>query len=973
MRAPRALVLCSIFVLLAGFVVGCGDDRGSSIVAPTTGFEAPSSPAIGRSVAPAGYYDTVVLTDPASMRFTLHEVIDDHTRFPYSSSSTDTWDILEQADEDPQNPSNILDLYRNASYPKAGGGNTNYNREHTWAKSYGFPNDGSTNYPYTDCHHLFLCDSGYNSSRSNKPFRFCDGSCTEKVTLLTNGVGGGSGVYPGNSNWTTGSFTSGTWEVWKDRRGDVARALFYMDVRYEGGTHNVTGAAEPDLILTDDEALIAASNTGSNESVAYMGMLTVLLQWHVEDPVDDKERHHNDVVFSYQGNRNPFVDHPEWVDCIFLGTCAGGGDTTPPAAPTALVATGGDGSIDLDWADNTETDLAGYNVYRATASGGPFSLINGGLVSLSAYSDTGLTNGVTYYYQVTAVDTASNESSPSSQASATPQGGGGGTPGVAWINEFHYDNASTDTGEFVEIAGGAGTDLTGWTVIGYNGNGGGGYKTVALSGVINDQGSGFGALSFDFSSMQNGAPDGLALVDATGTVVEFLSYEGSFTATDGPAVGLVSTDVGVAESSSTPVGDSLQRTGTGSIGTDFSWTGPTAASPGAINAGQSFGGGTPPDTTPPAAPSGLLATAHDGSVDLDWADNSEPDLDGYDVFRSTTSGGPWTQVNPSRLSVSAFTDNGVSNGTTYFYVVRATDTTGNVSSDSGEVSATPQDMTPPAAPAGVVATAGDAVVDLDWADNAESDLAGYNVLRSTTPGGGYVQVNGSLLAASLFSDSSVTNGTTYYYVIEAVDLVGNVSGSSAEVSATPEAPPVVVAGAWINEFHYDNDGKDRNEFVEVAGAAGTDLSGWTLVAYNGKGGSVYETVGLSGTIPDLQNGYGVLGFSFSKLQNGSPDGIALVDDTGAVVEFLSYEGSFTATDGPAAGVGSTDVGVSEGSGTSKNQSLQRVGTGLVATDFTWQGPSSASRGAINAGQSFAAPGGQLARTGQPVRGPAVRG
>jgi hypothetical protein len=94
-----------------------------------------------------------------------------------------------------------------------------------------------------------------------------------------------------------------------------------MDVRYEGGNHGSTGAAEPNLILTDDENLIDASNTGQNETVAYMGMLTVLLQWHAEDPVDDFERNGHEVVYGYQGNRNPFIDHPEWVECVFNGAC----------------------------------------------------------------------------------------------------------------------------------------------------------------------------------------------------------------------------------------------------------------------------------------------------------------------------------------------------------------------------------------------------------------------------------------------------------------------------------------------------------------------------------------------------------------------------------------------------------------------------------------------------------------------------
>ncbi|KFL36020.1 hypothetical protein N788_05605 [Arenimonas donghaensis DSM 18148 = HO3-R19] len=267
------------------------------------------------SVPGNDYYQGVNQASASALRASLHAIIDDHQRFPYSATATDTWDVLEFADEDPLNPGRILDVYRNASYQKYGAGNTEYNREHTWPKSYGFTNDGSTNYPYTDTHMLFLSDSGYNSSRGNKPYANCLSGCTERTTLAHNGKGGGSGVFPGNSNWYSTTY----WQTWGDRKGDVARALLYMDVRYEGGTHGVTGAAEPDLILTDDPGLIQAS--GSNLSVAYMGRLADLLQWHAEDPVDDKERLRNEAVYSYQGNRNPFIDHPEWAACVFQNQC----------------------------------------------------------------------------------------------------------------------------------------------------------------------------------------------------------------------------------------------------------------------------------------------------------------------------------------------------------------------------------------------------------------------------------------------------------------------------------------------------------------------------------------------------------------------------------------------------------------------------------------------------------------------------
>ena len=272
---------------------------------------------------PPGYYDGVDTSSAATLRSSLHAVIDDHLRYPYTASGTDTWDILEEAQTNPGNPGEILDVYKNANYAKTGGGTGVYDREHPWPKSFGFPDYNGSNYPYTDCHVLFLCDGSYNSSRNNKPYDTCGGGCDEKVTQANNGQGGGSGVYLGNSNWTEGS-GAGRWETWIGRRGDVARALLYMDVRYEGGNHGNTGAAEPDLILTDNLSLITASNTGNNESVAYMGMLSVLLQWHVDDPVDDFERDGHEVVYGYQGNRNPFIDHPEWVDCLFLDNCGGG-------------------------------------------------------------------------------------------------------------------------------------------------------------------------------------------------------------------------------------------------------------------------------------------------------------------------------------------------------------------------------------------------------------------------------------------------------------------------------------------------------------------------------------------------------------------------------------------------------------------------------------------------------------------------
>ncbi|MFP4308556.1 MAG: ExeM/NucH family extracellular endonuclease [Desulfococcaceae bacterium] len=163
---------------------------------------------------------------------------------------------------------------------------------------------------------------------------------------------------------------------------------------------------------------------------------------------------------------------------------------------------------------------------------------------------------------------------------------------AVFINEIHYDNDGADTGEAVEIAGPAGTDLTGWRVVLYNGNGGGSYGEIPLSGAIPDQCGGFGTVARFQAGIQNGSPDGLALVNDLNQVVQFLSYEGAFAAVDGPAAGTTSVDIGASESGATPVGASLQLSGTGFFAEDFAWASPQPETFGDCNAGQTFSEGS---------------------------------------------------------------------------------------------------------------------------------------------------------------------------------------------------------------------------------------------------------------------------------------------------------------------------------------------------------------------------------------------
>ena len=146
--------------------------------------------------------------------------------------------------------------------------------------------------------------------------------------------------------------------------------------------------------------------------------------------------------------------------------------------------------------------------------------------------------------------------------------------GPVFISEIHYDNAGTDVGEAIEVQAPVGTDLSGWQIVLYNGSNNTAYGPRTLSGVVGD--SGVLVQEYPTDGIQNGSPDGVALVDPDGTVVEFLSYEGGMTAADGPAAGMASTDIGVAQTNSTPIGESLQRI-------DGVWTGPSASSFGTLN------------------------------------------------------------------------------------------------------------------------------------------------------------------------------------------------------------------------------------------------------------------------------------------------------------------------------------------------------------------------------------------------------
>ncbi len=209
----------------------------------------------------------------------------------------------------------------------------------------------------------------------------------------------------------------------------------------------------------------------------------------------------------------------------------------------------------------------------------------------------------------------------------------------AWINEIHYDNYGTDEGEFIEVVvENAGSyTLSDFVVYLYNGNGGGSYNNKGLD--VFTVGNTVGDYTFYYyeypsNGIQNGAPDGMAFA-YQGSVIsgQFLSYEGTFDATDGPASGMTSVDIGVAEPGE--IGESLQLSGNGTGYSDFIWNDPAVETPGALNNNQDFGG---PDPEPSNYPTDFNVEATGLSVETDWNDATGAQLpSGYLILGSTSS------------------------------------------------------------------------------------------------------------------------------------------------------------------------------------------------------------------------------------------------------------------------------------------------------------------------------------------------
>ncbi|SDL99274.1 fibronectin type 3 domain-containing protein [Geodermatophilus siccatus] len=464
-------------------------------------------------------------------------------------------------------------------------------------------------------------------------------------------------------------------------------------------------------------------------------------------------------------------------------------DLTPPSAPTGLTAVRGDGQVTLAWAANPEPDLASYRVLR---DGVEVATVTG-----TTYTDSSLVNDTTYRYALAAVDTHGNRSISSAAVTATPQEldapapptGLAATAGDRRVDLSWTANTEIDLGSYRVLRDGAVlatvTGATGYTDTAVVNDTTYAYAVVAVDTHDNASAPSETVRATPADRVAPARPTGFTATRGDGQV------DLSWTANPEPDVAgyrvlrdgaQIATTTGATYTDTAVVNDTTYSYALVAVDTSANASGAATAS------------ATPTDLTAPAVPTGVTAVDGGARVTVSWTANAEPDLAGYVVVRDGTE----VASVPGTTYVDDLADEAA-----HGYAVVAVDTHGNRSAASATAEVPAADRRAPAAPTGLVATAGDGRVTLAWAANGEPDLASYRVLRDG------VQI--TTVTGTTYTDTGVVNDSTYSYALVAVDTSANASGPSGAAVARPtdRTAPAVPAG-----------------FTAVRGDGQVDLS-WT--------------------------------------------------------------------------------------------------------------------------------------------------
>ena len=375
---------------------------------------------------PTGYYDGTVGLTGAALKTKLSSIIS-------SGHQTKSYDALDDeypnSDKDSyyEKDGTVLDIYSENptetdpyvyqfGVKKCGNYKIEgdcYNKEHIFPQ--GYFNKASP--MVSDIHHIVPTDGKVNGMRSNFPF----GNVGSSVSYTSK-----NGSKLGTSNSV--NYSGKVFEPINEFKGDVARMIFYFATRYEAK-------------LKDFDANDILTNTSFPGIQSWE--LEVLKQWHTQDPVSQREIDRNNAAYTYQRNRNPFIDHPEYVDLIWGTTTP---DTEAPSTPTNLIVTGSTSStISLSWTASTDNIMvATYDIY-----------LDGTLKTSSATNSatvTGLNPSTTYTFYIKAKDAAGNISSQSNTVTGTTTENTGGNDGGS--------TTSCGTEDFEEASGAVNTYKT---------------------------------------------------------------------------------------------------------------------------------------------------------------------------------------------------------------------------------------------------------------------------------------------------------------------------------------------------------------------------------------------------------------------------------------------------------------------------------------------------------------------------------
>ncbi|MFE3866543.1 endonuclease [Flavobacterium sp. LS2P90] len=713
----------------------------------------------GIAQIPTGYYSTATGTG-YTLKTQLYNIIKGHVDNGYAGLYT----IYQTSDVDNfyENDGSVLDMYsekptgidpynyslgttqRCGTYSVEG---DCYNREHIIPQS----SFGSAAPMVSDAHFITPTDGKVNGQRSNYPHGMV-GSPT--WTSLNGSKLGAS---------TTAGYTGTVFEPIDEFKGDIARMYFYFATRYET---TVSGYTFPMF-------------NGTSNQVFTTAFLNMLLTWNTQDPVSAREIARNNAVYGAQSNRNPYIDHPEYVQAVWNPTA----DSQAPTAPTSLAVTAStSNSVSLSWLAATDnTGVTGYDVYMNNA-------LKATVTGLST-TITGLTASTAYSFYVKAKDAAANSSVASNTVNATTTGGTDTVAPTAPTSLIASGTTSTTT----NLSWAASTDNNG--VTGYDVYQGATFKAT-VTGTTYSVTSLTAATAYTFSVK---AKDAAGNVSASSNVVNVTTSAASISY--------------CASSGTSTADEKISKVVFGTINNSSVGT-----------AGYENFTSLSTNTT--------RGTAYTITITPIWT--STVYSEGYAVWIDYNKNGVFTDAGELVWSKAASTTTPVTGsitipttatlGTTrmrvslkYNAIPTACEAIpfGQVEDYSVTIIAATTDTTAPTAPTSLTASGTTATAtNLSWTASTDNvGVTAYDVYQGATLK--------ATVTATTYPVTGLTASTAYTFSVKAKDAAGNISAASNVVNVTTAAGGSTTTDLLFSEYI---EGSSNNKALEISNATGTAVN-----------------------------------------------------------------------------------------------------------------------------------------------------